>query len=178
MERLPAGGRDERLSPNGMMSLRPRWRLLIYLIEPSLIVTGSTIWTDVQVSASTNEASLEAIRRCNEMEFIGQILSEPDPPGISKQRWVDLIREHPNLENVPPRQGINPFTREPMLYHARTDTARVVIGEREVGSMSWSQGESNSIDVSGERHVVVPLAHDIAGLLDARFEETCLDGKD
>ena len=111
------------------------------------------------------------------MEYIGQILAEPDPPGIRKQRWVDLIREHPSLENVPPHQGINPFTRKPMLYHARTDTALIVIGEREVGSMSWAQDESNSIDVSGERHVVVPLAHDIAGLLGGRFEEIWLDGK-
>ena len=112
------------------------------------------------------------------MEYIGQILAEPDPPGISKQRWVDLIREHPNLGAHPPRQGINPFTREAMLYRPPPDSARVIVNEIEVGSMTWAQGESNSIDVSGERHMVVPLAHDIAGLLGGRFEEIWLDGKD
>ena len=110
------------------------------------------------------------------MEYIGQILSEPDPPGINNQRWIDLIREHPNLQTSQPKQGINPFTRKPMLYRAPPNGAQVIVGARMVGTMCWAEDGSNAIVVWGERQVLVPLACGIAESLGARFEEFWEDG--
>ena len=106
------------------------------------------------------------------MEFIGRILSESDPPGISRQRWIDLIHEHPNLAPVPPREGINPFTKEPMTFRPPRDFARVVVDGTDVGTMSWAANEENLIVVIGERQVVGPLAHNIAKRLGGCFDET------
>jgi hypothetical protein len=105
------------------------------------------------------------------MGVIGEILREPDPPGISRQRWIDMIREHPNIEPPEPREGINPFTKEPMVIRPTPDVARVVVGGRKVGSMGWAHDGSNMIVVFGEPEAVVPLARDIAESLGGRFEE-------
>jgi hypothetical protein len=109
------------------------------------------------------------------MDRIGEIVWEPDPPGISNQRWVKLIGEHPNLKPVPPKWGINPFTREPWLYHAPGNSARVFVDEKVVGTMEWAPDESNCIVVLGERQAVTPLAHNIADLLGGRFNEIRTD---
>jgi hypothetical protein len=105
------------------------------------------------------------------MAFFGEILSEPDPPGINKQRWLEIIREHPNLAPIPPKKGINPFTRESMLIHAATGSVLVVVDGSEVGSMGWALDGSNKITVSGESDTVLQLARDIAKEQGGRFEE-------
>jgi hypothetical protein len=33
--------------------------------------------------------------------------------GIESDKWLALIKSHHALANVPPRKGVNPFTREP-----------------------------------------------------------------
>jgi hypothetical protein len=108
------------------------------------------------------------------MDFLGAILAEPDPPGINNGHWIEMIREHPNLGPVPPREGINPFTRKPTVFHAPADSARVVVGGKEVGSMEWAVDDSNRINVYGDPEVVTPLAREIAEALGGRFvEESC-----
>ena len=102
-------------------------------------------------------------------DFIGEIVREPDPPGLSRQSWIDLIREHPNLDPPRPCEGINPFTKKPMVIQPRTDVARVIIGAKEVGSMSWAEDDSNLINVFGDSSDVVPLAQEIARTLGGRF---------
>ena len=52
------------------------------------------------------------------MDLIGEIVREPDPPGIDNQRWIDLIREHPNLAPPEPREGISPFTKRSMVKNS------------------------------------------------------------
>jgi hypothetical protein len=47
------------------------------------------------------------------MEFLGDIVASPDPPGVDLERWKQVIAEHPNLAPAAPVVGINPFTREP-----------------------------------------------------------------
>jgi hypothetical protein len=105
------------------------------------------------------------------MEFIGQIVAEHDPPGISRPRWIELIREHPNLARFEPREAINPFTREPILVYTPGDTVRVVVDGQEVGSMGWSPDESlNLINVCGDPTVLFPLACAIAESLGGQFK--------
>jgi hypothetical protein len=115
-------------------------------------------------------AILDAVE-LTDVEFIGVISSEPDPPGINKARWIELIRDYPNLDPAPPREGTNPFTRKPTVIYPRPDIARVVVAGKEVGTMSWAEDESNLINVFGEPEVVVPLACDIARLLGGHFKE-------
>jgi hypothetical protein len=103
------------------------------------------------------------------MDFIGEIVREPDPPGIDRQSWIGLIREHPNLVPPEPHEGINPFTKRPMVIKPLPDVARVIIDGQEVGSMSWSLDESNLINVFGQPQAVVLLAQDIAESLGGRF---------
>ena len=110
-------------------------------------------------------------------DLIGEILREADPPGISKECWIDLIREHPNLAPGLPREGINPFTKERTVIHPRPDVARVLVGGDEVGSMSWAEDDSNLISVFGEPQAVVPLAIEIAKVLGGQFRVLASDGQ-
>src|SRR4051794_22828791 len=97
-----------------------------------------------------------------DFDIIGEIVREPDPPGIDNRRWIDLIREHPSL--VPPeaREAISPFSKRPMTIKPLPDVARIVVDGVEVGVMSWSLDASNLIHVFGEPQAVIPLAHEIA----------------
>jgi hypothetical protein len=105
------------------------------------------------------------------MDFVGEIVREPDPPGIDRQRWIDLIREHPNLVPPQPREGISPFTKRSMTINPPPDVARVIIDGEEVGVMSWALDDSNLINVYGELRILAPLAHDIARSLGGLFNE-------
>jgi hypothetical protein len=108
-------------------------------------------------------------------DLIGEIVRDPDSPGIDNMRWIDLIREHPHLVPPVPREGINPFTRQSMVIRPRPDVARVIIGGREVGTMSWSLDDSNLINVFGEPQAVIPLAREIARSLGGRFQQVGSD---
>ena len=105
-------------------------------------------------------------------DIIGEIVREPDPPGIDNRRWIDLIREHPNLVPPEPVEGISPFTKRRMTIKPLPDVARVIVDGREVGAMSWSMDDSNLIHVFGEPESVVPLAQEIARSLGGRFRAT------
>jgi hypothetical protein len=102
-------------------------------------------------------------------DIIGEIVQEPDPPGIDNRRWIDLIREHPSLVPPEPREAISPFTKKSMVIKPLPDVARVIIDGQEVGVMSWALDDSNLINVFGESQVVVPLAREIAQALGGRF---------
>ncbi|MBC7818401.1 MAG: hypothetical protein IAG10_16060 [Planctomycetaceae bacterium] len=104
------------------------------------------------------------------MESIGVIRAERDPPGINHDRWVALIDKHPNLLHPPPIEGINSFTRGPMIAHPRPDVASVVIEGQEIGMMYWSENEANQINVFGDSQTVAQLAHEVANLLGGLFE--------
>jgi len=104
-------------------------------------------------------------------DLIGEILSEPDPPGIDFQRWIEIIREHANLAPPPAKEGINPFTKKPMLIKPCSGIARVIVDGKQVGSMHWALAGANKIIVWGESEAVLPLARDIAKALGGRFEE-------
>lgn len=108
-------------------------------------------------------------------DLIGEIARDPDPPGIDIRRWIDLIREHPLLAPPEPREGINPFTKQPRVIRPRPDVARIVIGGQQVGWMYWSEDDSNMINVFGEPQAVVPLAHEVARSLGGRFRQVGSD---
>jgi hypothetical protein len=57
-----------------------------------------------------------------------------------------------------------------MTIRQPPDAARTVIGEKQVGSMSWAQDGSNLICVFGGPEFMVTLACEIAEALGGRFE--------
>jgi len=99
------------------------------------------------------------------MEWLGSIASLPDPPGIDLRQWTELISTHPSLVPFADREGLNPFTKAPMIYRAHPGSARVVVGGAEVGAMSWAQDGSHQIIVDGDPALVEPIAFDVASKL-------------
>jgi len=104
------------------------------------------------------------------MDFIGEISVEPRSTSFTKNQWIDVIRVHPNLVSIPPREGINPFTKERVTFPARLNAAHVVVDGKNVGSMSWAEDDSARIIVFGEPQSVLLMAHDVARSLGGRFE--------
>ena len=104
------------------------------------------------------------------MRFHGSIASTPDPPGIDRRRWTELIAAHPNLARVRDREGINPFTRAPMIYRAAPDSADVIVDGAEVGTMTWAQDGSHQIWVEGVAELVEPLALEVASKLNGVYQ--------
>ena len=105
------------------------------------------------------------------MELLGTI--EPNTEvATGKPEWIRLIEAHPELSPVPPKEGINPFTRDPYLYRARPDTARVVAEVGQLGLIEWAQDESRRLVVwsnPGSEAKVRSIAEDVASTLGWRF---------
>jgi hypothetical protein len=102
-------------------------------------------------------------------EYLGQIRSESDPSGIDRDRWVQLIGEHPNLSRPPSQNATNPFTKKPTVIHPPHETARIIIDGNPVGTMTWALDESNGIDVFGDGSTIMPVVEEIARALGGRF---------
>jgi hypothetical protein len=111
------------------------------------------------------------------MEFIGSIQAQADPPRIEKSRWHEIIRDHPNLAVAEPKEGVNPFTKEPLVIEPNPDNARVIIDSREVGQMRWSWRGGNEIHAFGDRDAVYSIAYEVAARLGARFDPDALQSR-
>jgi hypothetical protein len=46
------------------------------------------------------------------------VITRTSCDGIPLDEWLKAISESPGLLPVPPREGINPFTRTPAMFHA------------------------------------------------------------
>src|SRR4051812_33086263 len=103
------------------------------------------------------------------MKYIGTITAESDPPGLSRSRWLGAIREHPRLSLPESREGINPFTKQPMMIRPRHD-ASVIVDGHEVGRMTWAPVGANEVHVFGEPEIVGPIATAVAAMIDGRFD--------
>jgi len=108
------------------------------------------------------------------MDFLGVIRSKPGQPDLDPAAWVALIPAHPALALVPPKQGTNPFTREPMLFFSGADTAYVVVSGKPVGKMDWAPDDSRQISVWTADHGAIEaiggIAADVAARLGAIYE--------
>ena len=103
------------------------------------------------------------------MEFLGDIVATPDPPGVDLERWKQVIAEHPNLAAVPPRIGINPFTRGPHTYYPHPGTAWVRVEGEDVGMMGWAEDGTNQITVWGRAGAVDGIAAGVAAQLGGEY---------
>jgi hypothetical protein len=102
--------------------------------------------------------------------YLGQI--EAASKAISETVWVAMIASHEHLSPVPPRKGINPFTRQPHEFKAPPTSAIVSIDGVKVGLISWAQDGSSMLIVDAEdgcEDSVAGIAEGVAAALDARF---------
>jgi hypothetical protein len=104
------------------------------------------------------------------MAYLGRVTTKLNPPSVDPQRWHDVIGRHPNLSPLPPREGLNPFTKQPYLYPAPAENVRVILDGIEVGSMTWAEDGSCQIAVDGDSATVVKIATQVAEELGCVFE--------
>ena len=105
------------------------------------------------------------------MELLGTIEPGADL-ATGKPEWIRLIDAHPQLSPMLAREGINPFTRKPLLFEARPDTARVLVGLEQIGSIYWAMDDSRRLIVSadiGSEQEVRKVAADVASRLGWHF---------
>jgi hypothetical protein len=106
------------------------------------------------------------------MEPLGTIEPSGDVAAGGRLEWIRLIEVYPQLSPVPPREGINPFTKGPHLYRARPDTARVLAEIGEIGLIHWAEDDSRRLAVwsnSGSESEVKRVAEAVASRLGWRF---------
>jgi hypothetical protein len=103
------------------------------------------------------------------MEPLGAIKTAGGSADIAYEDWVRLVETHPNLSRVPPREGINPFTRQPMTFNGHPGDAHVVVAGQVVGGMFWTEVYA-LISVEGDAARVEPIAIEIAARLAAQYQ--------
>lgn len=106
------------------------------------------------------------------MKLRGVILAKGNLPGFDQARWIELIGQHSSLSVMPPRQGFNPFTREPMLFHSK-DVALVTAAGKQLGAMDWAPDDSHQVSVwldeGAAADALDAIAADVAARLDATY---------
>jgi len=110
------------------------------------------------------------------MNWLG-IASLPGAPAIDLQKWTDLIAKHPSLVRFADREGVNPFTKAPMIFRAHPGNAHVVVDGATVGAMTWVEDGPDQIGVEGVAALVEPLAREVASLLGASIARMALSAR-
>ena len=97
------------------------------------------------------------------MDLVGVV----EIPGgaIDQESWLAAIDSEVELEQMEPAEGINPFTKAPMLYQ-RPHSAWIVMGGQRIGSIVW---DADSLHVSGSDPRVLTCAKAIARRFHASF---------
>jgi hypothetical protein len=105
------------------------------------------------------------------VELLGTI--EPGVDATSgKPDWIRLIDVHPQLSPVPARWGVNPFSRGPLLFKSKPDTARVLLEQIEIGLIYWAMDDTCRLIVcasAGFEERVRNLAQEVASRLGWSF---------
>jgi hypothetical protein len=106
-----------------------------------------------------------------DMELSGTI--EPNHGASANQlEWIVLIGAHSSLAPGVPKPGVNPFSKQPILYKAAPDYARVLLDGRKVGAIHWAMDGSDRLVVwslAAARTHVTEVAQDVASRLGWRF---------
>lgn len=84
---------------------------------------------------------------------------------IEPEEWKRVIAAHSALQPIPPRTGINPFTKEPVLFHAPDGAAYYFEDGQKVGNLALEEGE---IKTTG---VPAAVCEEIAAALSAELHE-------
>jgi hypothetical protein len=105
------------------------------------------------------------------MRVEGAIQPSGNGSRVNREAWCQLVARRPEFRRPAPRQGINPFTREPMILRPTPDVAEVVVDGISVGNVGWSMSEDvPQVNVSVERSAM-PLVLEWAQELGGEFHE-------
>ena len=103
---------------------------------------------------------------------IGDLVPDGEP-NFTQQDWMQFVQAHPQLRVPSPKEGIDPFTRQPMMFRAHPDTGVVSINGSDVGMIHWSLDESLRILVvwaeQGAEAQVTQFAREIAASIGWKF---------
>jgi len=105
------------------------------------------------------------------MDLLGTIEPTAETP-TGKNAWIALIGVHAALAPLPSREGINPFTKEPMSYKAAPDSAQVISRGTEVGLIAWAEDNTQVLVAwakAGAESQVASVAADVAARLRWQF---------
>jgi hypothetical protein len=97
------------------------------------------------------------------MDFLGSITA------VNLDRWTQLIARYSRLTPFPAREGVDPFTRDRLIYRAHPGDAHAVVAGKQVGMMTWAQDGTNRIAVEGDAELVEPVALEVAAELGGTY---------
>ncbi len=106
------------------------------------------------------------------MNHIGHIESSDPSVQLTREAWLALIDTTDDLAAVSPKEGINPFTREPTKFYAPDDTVRLIHGGAEIASFSWAPPDYPYVNVSADPaklDLVIKRANELAHQLGGHF---------
>jgi hypothetical protein len=104
-----------------------------------------------------------------------QLLGTIEPQGEfikGRDDWIGVVAEHAQLSPFPARMGIDPFSKGPMEFKAKPDTARVLTAQGEVGSIYWALDDSRRLVVdsaAGSESEFESIARTVAAELGWQF---------
>ncbi len=61
--------------------------------------------------------------------------------------WLAVIAENNALVGIPPREGINPFSKEKVMIHAPKTTAHIMVDNQVEGTVSWAEDGSSLLNI-------------------------------
>lgn len=105
------------------------------------------------------------------MQPLGTIEPQGEPIK-GRDEWIRVVAAHAQLLPFPSRMGINPFTKGPMEFKAKPDTAKVLTAQGEIGSIYWALDDSRRLVVNsaaGSETEVESIARDVAAELGWQF---------
>jgi len=106
------------------------------------------------------------------MPYIGQIEAAYQSAPIDGSEWMGLIDSHRALRHVPPKMGVNPFTRKSCEFKAPASSAQVAANSARVGGIQWAMDGSPYLLVDADDEwidFVATIAEEVASTLGARF---------
>lgn len=105
------------------------------------------------------------------MEIAGRIVPATDSEPFTRESWMRVIEDRPDLIPAVPISGIpNPFRRaETMTVHPDPACASLFVNGVEVGSFYWARNDETMINVEGTITDVASVAYEIAEVLSGRF---------
>lgn len=120
--------------------------------------------------AASPAPSSSALSRVQLTGVIGYgIITLPNYPEakLSRAAWLDFVHGEALLKARDSFSGINPFTREPVVFDV-PGSAQVVQNGTAVGMFIWQDGR---VFADGDEAVLTPIALRCAKALNARFED-------
>jgi hypothetical protein len=104
--------------------------------------------------------------------YLGTI-ERSDPEELTLEEWSCFIERCDLLFEAKPRDGINPFTQEKVIFSARADIGYFINNEMQIGYAAWAEDDSSCIVIESKYFelslTVEKLAIEVASILGAKF---------